>query len=345
MRVVLLHNSVGPEAGPDEVDTLVQAREVGAALEELGHSSETVACDLDLAALSERLAADPPDLAFNLVEGLGGHERLIYLVPALLDALGVAYTGSPTEAIFVTTNKLAAKERLTAAGLPTPRVLGAWPNGRCRPHASSIEHGTRAIVKSVWDHGSRGLSDDGVVRVTNGEISAARLAAAAPRLGGACFAEQFIEGREFNLALLAGPDGPVLLPPAEIQFLRFPAGKPRIVNFDAKWNPRAFEYDHTPRRTGFPPEDRALLAELGRLARECWRLFGLAGWARVDFRVDGSGQPFILEINANPCLALDGGFASMLEEARIPFREGIARILDDALAGREPHASTTDRPA
>jgi D-alanine-D-alanine ligase len=66
------------------------------------------------------------------------------------------------------------------------------------------------------------------------------------------------------------------------------------------------------------------------LAEQCWTLFGLRGWARVDFRVDAAGQPLILEINANPCLSLDAGFAAALEQASIPFDQAIRRILEDS---------------
>ncbi len=147
--------------------------------------------------------------------------------------------------------------------------------------------------------------------------------------GRACFAEQFIEGREFNISVLAGPHGPEVLCPAEIDFSAFPAGKPRIVGHRAKWQADSFEYHHTPRSFGFPPSDRPLLDRLRRLAEDCWTLFELRGWARVDFRVDGAGQPWILEINANPCLSPDAGFAAALQEAAIPFEDAVRRILED----------------
>ena len=59
--------------------------------------------------------------------------------------------------------------------------------------------------------------------------------------------------------------------------------------------------------------------------------FDLHGYARVDFRVDGEGRPWILEVNANPCLSPDAGFAAALARADIPFHDAVARILDDAL--------------
>lgn len=337
MRVAVVHNAVGPEAGPDERDVLVQAEHVTAALVRRGHHVEAVACDLDLAALARRLEELSPDVVFNLVESLGGHDRLIHVVPSLLDAAGLPYTGAPTEAVFVTTSKLLTKERLSAAALPVPAVLAVYPEAGYAAQAASPP--PRAILKSVWDHGSPALDDEAVVAAASPAALRARLRAMLPRLSGAGFAEAFVEGREFNVSLLASPEGLVVLPPAEIEFVGYPAGKPRIVGRDAKWAPDSFEYGHTPRRFDFPPEDELLLRELGRLARGAWRRLRLAGYARVDFRVDGAGKPWILEVNVNPCLSPDAGFAAALEEAGVGYDEAIARILDDALAragGKRP---------
>lgn len=331
MRVAVVHNAVAPEAGADERDVLVQAEHVTAALGRLGHDVEVVACGLDLAALARRLEDLAPDVVFNLVESLGGHDRLIHVVPSLLDAAGIPFTGAPTEAVFATTSKLLTKERLTAAGLPVPAVLAVSPETGHAPDPVGPPP-ARAILKSVWDHGSPALDDDAVVAAASlGELRR-RLRAMLPRLSGAGFAEAFVEGREFNLSLLASPEGLVVLPPAEIEFVGYPAGKPRIVGRDAKWAPESFEYGHTPRRFDFPPGDEPLLRELGRLARAAWRRLRLAGYARVDFRVDGEGRPWILEVNANPCLAPDAGFAAALETAGVSYDEAIGRIVDDALA-------------
>ena len=115
---------------------------------------------------------------------------------------------------------------------------------------------------------------------------------------------------------------PQVLPPAEIDFGDFPPDKPRIVGYQAKWDDESFEYHHTPRRFEFPSTDRALLAELSRLAADCWHQFGLRGYVRVDFRVDRDGRPWILEVNSNPCLSLDAGFAAAVQRAGITVRPG-----------------------
>ena len=130
---------------------------------------------------------------------------------------------------------------------------------------------------------------------------------------------------------LFSPAGPEVLPPAEIDFSAFPPAKPRIVGHRAKWQADSFEYHHTPRRFDFPPSDHPLLEQLRHLAQQCWTLFGLRGWVRVDFRVDAAGRPWILEINANPCLTPDAGFAAALGQASIPFDDAIQRILDDCV--------------
>ena len=155
----------------------------------------------------------------------------------------------------------------------------------------------------------------------------------ARRLGGVCFAEHYIEGRECNLALLAGPHGPELLPPAEIVFDNFPPGMPRILDYRAKWDEQSFACRHTRRSFDFPPADGPLLARLEQLALACWRIFRLNGYARVDFRIDAAGAPWILEVNANPCLSTEAGFCAALERAAIPFREAVRRIVADSAVG------------
>jgi D-alanine-D-alanine ligase len=99
------------------------------------------------------------------------------------------------------------------------------------------------------------------------------------------------------------------------------------VGYRAKWDQDSFEYHHTARRFDFPPEDTRMLDEVSRIALRCWDLFGLCGYARVDFRVDNQGNPWVLEINTNPCLSPDAGFSAALSTAGISFAAAIDRIL------------------
>ncbi len=330
MRVAIVHDAVGESDAPDARDAIVQADAVDRALGALGHTVCRIACSLNLLAVTSELRSRQADLVFNLVESIGGRGRLIHLLPFCLDALPLPYTGAPAETVMLTSSKTMAKAWMAAGAIPTPAWVGPWPGTGGRRDEAACGRGSW-IVKSVWEHASIGLGPQSLVRDAGPAEIFGQLEQRAVELGGACFAEHFIAGREFNLSLLAHPDGPQVLPPAEIIFEGYTAEMPRIVDYRAKWDPSAFEYHHTPRRFAFDATDAALLARLTALALRCWEHFGLRGYARVDFRVDEAGAPWVLEINANPCLAPDAGFAAALARAGIPYADAIGRIVAASL--------------
>jgi D-alanine-D-alanine ligase len=253
--------------------------------------------------------------AFNLMESIAGHARLIHVIPALLEALDIAYTGCTSSAQWMTSNKIAAKHRLADYAIATPEL---WSG----PDSSD---GGPWIVKSVWEHASLGISDDSVV--ADSRDVPAKIAERRREFGGEWFAERYVSGRELNVAIIASDRGPRVLPVAEIRFEDFAPEKPRIVGYMAKWAPDSVEYARTVRTFAVDPQ---LSAAAGRIAIQCWESFQLSGYARVDFRVDASGRPLVLEINANPCLSADAGFAAMLTAAGIAFPDALGWIVDDA---------------
>ena len=324
-RAVVLHGAVPPDAPAADRDTLLQADAVAEALATLGWQVERLALTLDLEAAAGRLRALAPAFAFNLVEAVAGRDSLLPLGPMLLDALGIPYTGCRSRALLATTDKLLAKRMMRAAGVPTPDWLEGDPPA---PGAGGAP-ASRCIVKSVTEHASFGLDAAAVVPAAE---APALVAARRARHGGDWFAEAYVEGREFNLSLLAGPGGPQLLPAAEIEFRGFAPGEPRILGHAAKWDEGSDLYRRTPRRADFADADRPLLDRLAAIALSCWRLFDLSGYARVDFRVDAAGNPFVLEVNANPCLSPDAGFMAAAERAGLGFVDVIRRIVADATA-------------
>lgn len=312
--VALLHDAAAAGGPPDASDTLKEAAAIAAALEELGFEPVTVPVDLDLAALRGRLRELAPRAAFNLVESLEGDGRLLHVVPALLAALEVPFTGCSAASLALTSDKVLAKRALRRAGLPTPPLFG-------EPAAEVAQW----IVKSLYEHSSLGIDDASIV---DGPAVEAALRARRAEFGGEWFAEAFVPGRELNVALLAAGGAPRVLPIAEIRFQDFPAGKPRIVGYAAKWDASSFEYRNTVRSFAV---EATLRDRASALALDCWSLFELGGYARVDFRVDERGEPWILEVNANPCLAPDAGFAAAAAEAGIDFDTIVAALLEDAL--------------
>lgn len=302
---------------PDEIDTLLCAEAVARALAELGFATEIVAVDLDLNHFLALKRRDPA-LVFNLVDAVRGDGRLAPVVPSLLDAVGLPYTGAHSDACLETLSKVAAKLKLQREGLPTPDFL---------VDGAGLDPDAQFIVKAVWEHGSLGLDQSSVVK---GADIARVIADRGARFGTEHFAESFVEGREFNLSLLEERGRASVLPIAEILFEDWREGSPRIVGYDAKWTSGSEAYIGTPRRFGLETDEPALAAELEALAKSCWDLFALAGYARVDFRVDREGKPWILEVNVNPCLNPEAGFAAAAATAGLSYHELIGSIIDAA---------------
>jgi len=341
MRVLMIRHALADDANEADRDVLIQAEAITASLVSLGHTVEHFVCSLDLEALRQRLEDDRPDVVFQLVEVLAGSDSMPVAVTSLLDALHVPYTGASTAGLLLTNHKLLAKERFCQFGIPTPGwgVLNGhntlrWHDrqGRCCSPAGL------AIVKAVGEHASFGLEEDSVVRQP-AEI-AGRLAEAIHRRRRPYFAEEFIDGREFNVSILgqAGASSePDVLPPAEIDFSTFPPGKVKLVGYRAKWAEGTFEYDNTPRTFELPASDGPLLQRLRDIAGRCWHAFGLRGYVRVDFRVSTDGEPLVLEINTNPCISPEGGFAAAVQQGGFTYTEAIGRILAQA-GGPQPAA-------
>jgi D-alanine-D-alanine ligase len=321
MKVLVLHSDVPDDAPPEDQDTLIAARAVSEALRSRGHETALAAFKPDLQALKQTLKREQPAVVFNLVEAVFGSGLYATLAPAMLGRLGVAYTGGTAAHFMATTDKLFAKSVLRAAGLPTPdwSVPPGW---------EGLDPARRYIVKASDEDASVGL-DEGAVVV--GRDVHARADACARRHGGRWFAEAYVEGREFNLSLLGATDGLHILPMAEMLFVDWPADKARIVGYAAKWHEESADYGGTPRRFGVEREEPALAAALADLCRGTWAAFGLCGFARIDFRVGADG-PTILEINPNPGIAPDAGFAAAAAEAGLSYAETIEKIVLAALA-------------
>lgn len=321
--VGILHADISDKADEDEKDALIQLEAVSTALAQLGFDPVSVKFDLNLEAVGIRLQKLNPAFVFNLVESVNGCGSLIHLAPSFLDYLRIAYTGSKTQAMFLTSNKLLGKDYLAANDIDTSKAYSL----------SSLKKETpvngRYIIKSVWEHASIGMSQDSVVYVKSASELIAKLESVKNSISGDFFCEEYIDGREFNIALLSGPEGVEVLPPAEILFTDYPSDKLKIVDYSAKWKTDSFEYLNTNRTFNFTSDDSYLIESLKIISKECWDLFGLKGYARVDFRIDESGRPWVLEINANPCISPDSGFAAASKMIGLAFPEIIKRIIED----------------
>lgn len=317
-KILILINRLSENPTADEYDVILQAQYVEKALEQLDFSPHRLFVDLNFQALNSYIKEDKPALVFNLVESLNGEGGLVHLVPSILESMGVPFTGNPSDALFLTTQKPLAKKLMTAHGIPTPK----WFDGAGEIY---LDPDKRYIVKPSREDASVGITDTNVIY----GIDDASLQCFRKKWGTHFFIEEFIEGREFNISLLGSKNGPEVLPPAEIRFINYPAGKPTIIGYEAKWDESAFEYSHTVRTFDIQDSDPSLMSRIKRICLDCWDLFHLRGYVRIDFRVDAGGDPWVLEINANPCIAPDSGFVAATEKKGMDSKEVIQRIVED----------------
>jgi D-alanine-D-alanine ligase len=327
MRVIVLHGEILDSSPDDEQDVLIQVDEVSRALEALGYEPVAVPFTMDVQKFTDTIRAVSPVFVFNLAESVEGQGQLAYLPAAIMDYLKVPYTGNPAEAVFVNCNKIFTKKLLKNAGIPTPPWItydalkqgcGPAPNAPC-------------ILKMIHEHASIGLDEKSVVR--DGEMITSQMDRWAGEKGSKIYAESFIDGREFSLSLISGNGGGRVVAPQEVCFTGYPPGKEKMIHYQAKWDLDSFEYHHIKRHFHFQPQDRPILDRLEEIALQCWSLLGLRGYARVDFRVDRQGNPYVIDLNTNPCLSPDSTFAYALNHTRMPFPEAIDLIIKGSIPG------------
>ncbi|HWC73930.1 MAG TPA: D-alanine--D-alanine ligase [Gemmatimonadales bacterium] len=262
--------------------------------------------------LSEGLAELPSvreaDVLFLAVHG-GALEG--GTLQAVLDVIGVPYTGSGPLASALAMDKDLAKRLFRAAGVPVP----AWFMAPVASDDVSTALGWPVIVKPSKQGSSVGLT---LVKKAQDLDSAVKRAA---EYDDEVMAEQFIPGRELTVAVL----GDVPLPVGEI------VPKHELFDYETKYTPGMSEET-------FPARIDTLLArQLQEYALMAHRALKLSGYSRVDFRVTPEGDIFCLEANSLPGMTRTSLFPQAAQAAGIPFAdlcERIARLARNNQAAR-----------
>ncbi len=275
--------------------------------------------------IPDALAAGPEPLVFNLVERLDDSTGAFNFVPAVCDAMGRSCTGGSSDALTLTLDKWLTKARLRAAGVNVAAASMLQPGAPIDPATLPP---FPLLVKPVSAGGSEGI-DAGLSIVR--DIDA--LARAAERIhqqfDQAALAEQFIDGREFNLSVIERDGRPEVMPVAEIDFTLFPAGRPHIVDYAVKWIPGSIPGHVSPRKV--PADVDAVTAlRLRTEAVKAWLACGCRDYARIDFRMDREGRTYVLEVNVNPDISPLAGLPAALKAAGIPFSDFILAMVENA---------------
>jgi D-alanine-D-alanine ligase len=310
MKVLVLHDAERGEV----VD------EVSGAVESLGHETLTLAFDDDVVRVATRLRDEAPDLVFNLTESFAGKSALDSGMASLLNLLHLRYTGSSHSGLLLAGDKVLAKRILTFHGIRTPEFASL--------HRGALENADAlqfpVIIKPPQEDASIGITSASVARDLNELL--ARMDEIQRQHRGPILVERFIEGREFYVGILGNEEAEAL-PPAELDMSAFPEGVPKVASWNAKWVESHEEFAAC--KTLFP-DDLApeVLERMREVAIEAFRALRLRDYARVDIRLDESGEPFVLEVNPNCYLADGEVFAEAAERAGLSYDALIGRIIE-----------------
>ena len=293
------------------------------------HHTAAISC---LQELPKVLNTFGDDVVFNLVEGLEGSAHDANSVPVICETFGRGCTGNPSMCLHQTLDKWLTKLLLKERGLAVPE---AWLVAVEQKFSGRPDRKNPLLLKPLLSDASEGITQSSVIPHPYADIHA-RIAELHSRFGQPVLVETFVDGRELNVSVLDMGSGPQVMPIAEIDFSAFPADRHRIVDYEAKWIEDSFAYNNTPRKIPADLPEQAA-GQIRELALGAWRALNCRDYIRVDFRLDAEMKPFILEINANPDISPDAGFAAAIETAGISYERFVAQMIDNA-SGRRPHA-------
>ena len=319
-KVIILHNSINIKSTPDEADVLKQVELVYNALKELDYNPETFSLNENLNDNIQQIIYKKPLFVFNLVESIFGKGELLYFAPALLNAFHIPFTGISVESLFLTTNKILAKKILKTQNIPTPEHFTI-------KRTDLLEINKKYILKPICEDGSVGLNEVSVFSPTQKDIVDKIKHFPSSHY----FIEEYIDGREFNISILGGKSNYQIFEPAEIIFKDFQDDKAKILDYKAKWDETSLEYKNTIRTFNTLDLGSDLYKSIIDISRQCWKIFDLTGYARIDFRIDKSGQPYVIEINGNPCISYDSGFMAAAYKSGLSDKDVIKKIINEVI--------------
>jgi D-alanine-D-alanine ligase len=265
------------------------------------------------------------DYVFNLCdEGFNNDPRKELHVPALLEILGIPYTGAGPQSLAFCYDKSLVRGIAKEIGIPVPDAFFITSTDRLfdvglkfpvivKPNSGDSSYGitARSIAYSIEE-----LSD--VIGMTRTKLG----------YGRSLLVEEFLTGKDISVGIIGNPSGySSVLPIIEEDYSALPPGLPRICGYEAKWLPESPYWKITSKPADLPEETEKLVV------RCCLALFErleCRDYCRFDWRLDGHGNPKLLEVNPNPGWCWDGHLAKMAKYAGFSYSEILGRILKAA---------------
>jgi D-alanine-D-alanine ligase len=327
LKILLLFNS--PYFKPrgydfkeemSDPDNMYTEKDVLDALRENGYQVSVIGLYNDLSPLLEEIRENRPDVIFNMADVFNETTQFDKNIAALLELFGIPYTGSSTGCLFVCNDKALSKKILSFHRIKVPHFYTFY-----RKHKVWLPKKLKlpVIVKPLCEEASRGISQASIV--DSEESFLERIKFIHENMGMDAIAEEYIEGREFYVPVL-GNKRLTALPPRELKFGQLPEDEPRIATYKAKWD------DNYRDRWGIKSVFPGKLAEgvEDRIAETCkraYRALNMDGYGRFDIRVTSDGKVYIIEPNANPCIAKIDEVAQAAAKMGISYPQLVKRIV------------------
>jgi D-alanine-D-alanine ligase len=295
--------------------------EIVKALEKLGHEVEILADVTEMKVLREALTNGKPHIVFNQLEEFLGENIFAHYVLGYFEMMHQAFTGCNPTSMILTNSKPMMKKILSFHRVPMPR-FAIFPMGRTIKRPPKLPF--PLIVKSTAEHSSLGIAQASVV--TSDDKLKERVEFIHEKLRTDAMAEEYIEGRELYVGVL-GNRRLQSFPVWEIEFGNLPEGSQRIATAKIKW-----DLDYQKKigvKTGAAQNLPDGAAErIHNLSKRIYRILGLNGYARMDFRLAADGKIYLMEPNPNPDLGREEDFAQSAKQAGMSFERLVQRILD-----------------
>ena len=300
----------------NELQTLV------ASLQKYFSRVETLAVTKNIGESIRKITSLNPDVIFNLVESVEGNASFEAFHAGVFDLLDIPYTGNHPQALGNCLNKTFAKQILLANGIKTPGSLSVPPHTHLSKKQFSLHF--PVITKLAKEDASIGISEHSVVSSFENLIK--QISFLTSTYHQEVIVEEYIPGREFNVAIL----GDTVLPVSEIDFSGLPEHLPKIVTYEGKWISESLYFKHT------NPQCPAKLFQrqkknIEATALTAFNALECRDYARIDIRLDTNDIPYVIEVNPNPDISTDSGFARAANASGLPYEEMLFTIINLAL--------------
>ncbi len=315
---------------PKEFEQYRADHNVLTALTAAGHDVAPLALEDELAPLREALEEHRPQIVFNLVDQFRGLATYDTNVVGYLELMRAAYTGCNPRGLILARDKALSKKILHYHRVRAPRFATFRRKTQRRPR-TRLEY--PLIVKPLNEEGSSGIAQASIVQDKAGLDK--RVKFVHESFETAAIVEEYVEGRELYVGVW-GNNRLQMLPVWEIYLDDLPDDAARIATYSVKWD-LAYQAKYKVRMGPARDISDELRAQLEDTARRVYRVLGLNGYARMDFRLREDGRFFLLEANPNPDIAEAEEFASAAKQSGLSYDEILQRIMSMGMRWHEEH--------